>query len=98
KHYGRAAGMVQTGEAIGYVAAPVLGGLLLLSVQLHGVFLIDAASFLFSILTLLLVRIPATPKTNGVGTETKPSLLGEVAYGWRYLTSRRGLLALLIYF
>ena len=98
KHYGRAAGMVQTGEAIGYVAAPVLGGVLLLSVHLHGIFLIDFATFVFSIVTLLLVRVPSPVRMAGPETVARTSLLNEVAYGWRYLTSRRGLLALLIYF
>ena len=98
KHYGRAAGMVQTGEAIGYVASPVLGGVLLLSVHLHGIFLIDCATFLFSIVTLLLVRVPSPVRVAGPETAARTSLLNEVAYGWRYLTSRRGLLALLIYF
>jgi MFS transporter, DHA3 family, macrolide efflux protein len=97
RHYGRAAGMLQVGEALGHVVSPALGGLLLVSIALYGIFLIDFATFLFSICTLLLVRIPSPRKTSEV-IGTRKSLLHEVAYGWRYVTSRRGLLALLIFF
>lgn len=97
QHYGRAAGMVQTGEALGYIVSPVLGGVLLLAINLHGVFLTNFATFVFSILTLLLVRIPAPAKT-GEGAENEKSLWREVAYGWRYITARPGLMALLVFF
>lgn len=97
KHYGRAAGMLQTGEALSFVISPVLGGLLLEMIKLHGIFLVDFATFLFSILTLLLVRIPSPAKTSEAVAGEK-SLLREAAYGWRYITSRAGLMALLIFF
>lgn len=97
KHYGRAAGMMQTGEALGYVVSPFLGGILLTTIKLHGIFLVDFATFLFSILTLLLVRIPS-PAKIGQMKAAKESLLREVAFGWRYITSRPGLMALLVFF
>ncbi|HVG18804.1 MAG TPA: MFS transporter [Blastocatellia bacterium] len=97
KHYGRAAGMIQTGEALGYIVSPVLGGVLLITIQLHGVFFVDFATFLFSILTLFLVRIPSPPKAGEAAAAGK-SLLREAAYGWRYITSRPGLTALLVFF
>jgi DHA3 family macrolide efflux protein-like MFS transporter len=97
KHYGRAAGMVQTGDALSHIVSPVLGGILLTAIMLHGIFLVDFATFLFSILTLLLVRIPSPRKAEQVEA-AKKSLLREVAYGWRYITSRPGLMALLVFF
>lgn len=97
KNYGRAAGMVQTGEALSFVVSPVLGGVLLTIIHLHGIFLVDFATFLFSVFTLLLVRIPSPVKSVEV-EGTGKSLLREVAYGWRYITSRPGLMALLIFF
>ena len=93
KHYGRAAGMVQTGEALGSIASPFIGSALLLSINLHGIFIVNFATFLFSVLTLLLVRVPS-PARSGVGK----SLLREAADGWRYVASRPGLMALLIFF
>src|SRR5437868_12155237 len=53
------------------------------------------ATFVFSILTLWLVRIPSPAKTGEVGVADK-SLWREVAYGWRYITPRLGLMALLL--
>jgi MFS family permease len=97
KHYGRAAGMLQTGEALGFVVSPILGGILITTIKLNGIFLVDFATFLFSILTLLLVRIPSPVKTGEVAAGGK-SLLREAAYGWRYITSRPGLMALLVFF
>ena len=97
KHYGRAAGMVQTGEALGHLLSPVLGGVLLLTINLHGIFLVDFGTFLFSILTLLLVQIPSPAKLAEAGA-AKESLLREVAYGWKCITSRSGLMALLLFF
>src|SRR5437868_4601395 len=61
KHYGRAAGMVQTAEALSLIISPVLDGVLLLIIKLNGIFLVDCATFVFSILTLLLVRILPPP-------------------------------------
>ena len=95
KHLGRAAGMVQTGEALGLIVAPALGGVVLVSIGVYGIFLLDFAMKLFATVTLFLVRIPTPRKTV---EEIKWSLRNEIAYGWRYITSRRGLLALLIFF
>lgn len=96
-HYGRAAGMVQTGEALSYLVSPFLGGVLLLTINLSGIFFVDCATFLFSILTLWLVRIPSPAKTREHSDAGK-SLWREMAYGWRYITSRPGLMALLLFF
>jgi MFS family permease len=95
RHLGRAAGMVQTGEALGLIVSPALGGVVLVSIGVHGIFLLDFAMKLFATATLFLVRIPTPPKT---AEEIKPSLRSEIGYGWRYVTSRRGLLALLVFF
>lgn len=97
KHYVRAAGMVQTAEALSLIVSPVLGGVLLLTIKLNGIFLVDFATFIFSILALLLVRIPAPAKSDDTGAGGK-SIWREVAYGWRYITSRPGLMALMIFF
>lgn len=97
KHYGRAAGMVQTGEALGQIVSPAVGGVLLAVVSLQGIFLISFATFVFSILTLLSVRFPGAVR-SGDTVAAQKSLLREVAFGWSYVTSRPGLLALLIFF
>lgn len=97
KHLGRASGMVQVGEAVARIVAPAVAGLLVLTIQLQGVLLIDIATFLFSLVTLLIVRFPR-PETTIEGKVGKGSLLREAAYGWTYITARSGLLGLLIFF
>ncbi|MBW4632946.1 MAG: MFS transporter [Iphinoe sp. HA4291-MV1] len=96
QHLDRASGMIQLGQAIGQLLSPVLGGLLVVTIQLQGVILLDFASFLCALLTLLLVRFPKI-KTTGAEKLRKGSLLSEVAYGFSYITKRPGLLGLLIF-
>lgn len=97
KYFGRASGMVQLGEAATQLVAPVLGGVLITVIQLQGVILLDFATFLFSLLTLLLVQFPDAKATT-INTAGKSSLLKEITYGWFYITTRQGLLELLIFF
>lgn len=102
KNYSRAAGMSQMGMAISQVTGPVLGGLLLAAVGLRWVILIDFATFLIGVGTLLAVRIPKPPPADPDEDEEEGSaarsLVGEVRYGWRYLRRRGGLLGLLVLF
>lgn len=97
KHLGRASGMVQIGEAISQLISPIVAGALFVSAGMQGIILIDFITFGFAVLTLLIIRIPK-PKASSEGKEGKGSLLHEAAFGWKYITARRGLLALLFYF
>jgi MFS family permease len=97
KHLGRANGMVQLSQAIGYIAPPALAGFLVAKIQVQGVILIDLVTFAFAVLTLLFVRIPR-PEPIAEGQAGKSSLLREIAFGWTYLTARPGLLGILIVF
>ena len=92
---GRGSGMVQLGQAVGQIAAPVLAGVFVLTIGINGVLVIDFATYVFAVGTLALVHIPraeATPDQTGKG-----SLGREIAYGWSYLTSRPGLLGLMLF-
>ena len=97
QHLGRVSGMTQLGESVAQLISPVLGGILLMTIHLQGVLLIDVATFLFSLVTLFLVRFP-NAKTTTSGEARKTSLLQEVAYGWNYITARPGLVGLLTFF
>lgn len=95
EHLGRAAGMVQIGEAISQLAAPAIAGAMLVNVGLPGVLLTDFATFAFAVGTLFFVRFPRPqPQTAEVGK--KPSLLKDAAFGWNYILARPGLLGLLL--
>lgn len=97
QHLVRANGITEAGEAIVLLIAPLLAGVLLVSIQLHGVILIDLATFIFALVTLLSVQIPNV-KTTTAGETRKGSWLREATYGWTYISVRPGLLGLLIFF
>lgn len=94
---GRAAGMVQIGQAISQLLSPALAGALFVVTGLWSIILIDFATFAFAVLTLLFVRIPS-PKSSTEDKAGKLPLREELTYGWRYIRARSGLMGLLIYF
>ena len=94
---GRAGGMVQIGEAISNLVAPAAAGALYVTTGLIGVIAIDFATYLFAVLTLLLVRVPS-PERSAAGEEGKGSIWKEAIYGWTYISARAGLLGLLFIF
>jgi hypothetical protein len=70
-----------------------LGGALVVTIGLHGVVLIDFATFLFAVTTLLLVRFP-----NTLFIKQEEPLLREVVRGWHYIRKRHGLVAMIAFF
>ena len=96
KHFGRASGLVATGDSLGLLLSPLLGGLLLVLIQVQGIFLIDFATFIFAVATLLLVRIPQPLKS--AHAPANESLFKEIRYGFAYVIARPGLLGLLLFF
>jgi MFS family permease len=98
EQYGRANGFVQMGEALTQIAGPALAGLLYVSIHLGKMALIDFATYFFSgLLLILFVRIPRPPHTDE-GHQAKGSVWQEIRFGWQYITARRGLFSLLLYF
>jgi MFS family permease len=96
KYFGRASGMIATGDALGLILSPMLGALLVVWVKIQGVFLIDFATFIFASATLLSVRFPRPPER--VEVTAKKSLSRDVRDGWAHLSARPGLLGLLVFF
>jgi MFS transporter, DHA3 family, macrolide efflux protein len=97
EHLGRAGGLAQLGEAVAQIASPSLAGVLIGVIGVGGVMLIDLATLVFAILTLMVVRVPS-PAPTEEGKAGQGSLLREAAYGWRYIRARPGLLGLLLLF
>jgi MFS family permease len=97
RHLGRANGMLQFGQAVTGVVAPLAGGLMLVSIGLAGVVLVDFATFAFALAVLGLVRFPR-PKVSAEGLESRGSLWREAAMGWSFIHRRAGLWGLLLYF
>lgn len=96
KQFGRANGMVQVGQAVARIGAPVLGGILLLAVNIKGIVLIDFATFIFAAVTLLIARIPRAKRSVEAGQERR--YWKDVAYGLTYIRRQHGLLGLMILF
>jgi len=97
---GRASGMVQMGLAVSDLFAPLLAGVLVMQIDLSGVFLIDFSTFLFAVTTLLLVNLSGQAQPAPSLQSTKwdvPGLLKETRLGWNYVAARTGLLGLLVY-
>lgn len=94
---GRFNGLIQLGVALPKIVSPLLAGLLIEVVHLGGILLLDCATFLVGIATLLSVRLPR-PAPAARREETGGSLLREATEGWRFLKARTGLLAVLLFF
>jgi MFS transporter, DHA3 family, macrolide efflux protein len=94
---GRTSGLMQLGMAFPGVVGPLLAGALIVAVGLRGVLVVDLVTFAFGIVTLLVVRFPRAPQ-SAESAAARGSLLREIAFGWTYLRTRPGLLALLYTF
>jgi MFS family permease len=98
EQYGRANGFVQLGEALPQIAGPAIAGALYVAIRLGNMALIDFATYLFSVVVMLLfVRIPNPPRTAD-GHQAKGSIWKEMGFGWHYIVRRKGLLSLLLFF
>lgn len=95
RHLGRANGMAQLAEAAAQILAPLLAGALVMSIGRQGVVLIDFASYLFAVVTLLAVRMPP-PVVTQEGASHRGSLWREARSGWSFIHRRPGLLAVLM--
>lgn len=97
EHYGRASGLIQFADAAARILAPLIAAALISVIGLQGIIMIDLATFLVAVTTLLIVRIPHPP-ANPELVMAHRSFWHEVSYGWTYIISRPGLLALLLFF
>jgi MFS transporter, DHA3 family, macrolide efflux protein len=94
----RANGLIQLGQALEMVLAPLLAGLLFIAIGLRGIILIDFITYFFALAALILVRIPQPAVAKVQEQSRKSQLWSDMLFGWRYLVSRSGLFSLLLYF
>jgi MFS family permease len=95
--FGRVNGLMQLGSGVGQMVAPVLAGALIGLAGLRAVLIVDLATFLFAVGTLLATQFPQLKSTSDkVGQ--KRSLISDLRAGWRYIVARPGLVALLVVF
>lgn len=91
----RANGLMSLMYGISIIIAPTLGGFLLSILQLPGIILLHITNVLIAVVSLMLVRFPQV-NTSDVATD-RGSFVNETTYGFKYLTSRPGLLGLVLF-
>ena len=94
--YTRTSGMRSLASSVSQVLAPVFAGVMLRLIDIGGVMLVDIATFLIAVTTLLIVRIPHPTATQKDSTESQ--MWREIGFGFRYIRHRHGLLGLVILF
>ena len=95
EQYARASGLRSMADDGARVLAPFLAGLLIGWIGVQGVMLVDAATFLVAIVTLMIVRVPAL-QAMVLGRER--DFLAEMRVGFDYIFRRPGLLGLTLHF
>lgn len=95
RHLGRINGLFQINFAMA-AAAPVLGGILLSTIDVTGVLLIDIATFLVAASALLVVRLPESVTRPG-GETVRRTVLQDLRHAFQYLRERPGLLWLIAF-
>ncbi|HET7355038.1 MAG TPA: MFS transporter [Nocardioidaceae bacterium] len=96
-------GTSSTLESLAFFAGPALGALLIGVADVPVVFLLNAATFVWSMLFVLRVRVPAstrpepaTPEPGGDAQDTRPGFLGETVAGFRTIGKDRDLLVVTV--
>jgi len=97
EHYGRTSGMLSLAESFSAIAAPILAGLLLVTIGLDGILLIDVITFMIAVGVGLFVYIPQ-PAATTVGQVARSSLWQESLFGFRYIWARPSLLGMQLIF
>ncbi|MEH2084991.1 MAG: MFS transporter [Nostoc sp.] len=95
QHLNRANGLMSLMFGISIIIAPTLGGVLLSIVNFQGIILFHVMAVFIAVVSLMLVRFPQV-NTSDVAT-AKSSFLSEATYGFKYLTTRPGLLGLVLF-
>ena len=92
----RANGMVQASFAIAKIAAPAIAGLLMKFFALETILLIDTATFIIAIISLIGVRFPQL-KRRRARKKVIDSVISDTLAGWNYIILRPGLARLVAF-
>jgi len=90
KHLSRVSGLNQALQGLAAIAAPPLGALLLDVLPVQFVLAIDVGTAALAILALAFVHVPQPERASAAGA--KPSVLGDVREGLRFLRGWPGML------
>ena len=93
RHLQRAHARDDGADAVAMSAGPALGGLLVSAIGAPLAVLVDAASYLYSAMTLSRIRMDEPPATGGT---TARALMGEIREGVRWIYRGSGLATLAV--
>jgi MFS family permease len=93
--YTRVSGMRSLSTSIGEIGAPLLAGMSISVIGLAGVMLVDLATFIIAVSTLLWVRIPHPTEVEEPMAKSRATW-GDMGVGFGYILQRPGLVGLLI--
>ncbi|MBD2165570.1 MFS transporter [Calothrix membranacea FACHB-236] len=94
QHYTRASSLQFLSGYGSNIIAPAIAGYLYTVIGFIGIWLIDIFTFVIAISSLLLVSIPQAPLTTK--NESVANVRQDLGFGWRYITTHKSLLALLV--
>ncbi len=104
EHLSRANGMSQVSRATAKILGPTLAGVLVVNMGINNVLVIDFATFLFALGTLVIARFPDVEDTptnelayGDRATAQLEQLWQEMTSGWDYIVQRSGLLKLTLF-
>ncbi|MEH1843455.1 MAG: MFS transporter [Nostoc sp.] len=95
QHYSRVSSLNFISNSSSYIIAPALAGVLYPEIGLIGILIIDIATFVLAVTTVLLVHIPQ-PSITEVHTQSRTSFKQDLVFGWHYITKSPSLFAMLI--
>jgi amino acid adenylation domain-containing protein len=93
QYLGHAMGLAQLSNGFAQLLMPVIAAGLLAAIQLSGILVLDVASYVFAIVSLLFVRFP-----DLMGWRPREPLLTAIAGGLKYSWNHRGFRTMLLYF
>ena len=94
EHYARAQGMLGLAGSLSGILGPLLGAALLGLIGFANIMLIDIATLVVALTTLLMVRVPPPPASDEKEGGKPIPLWRQSLYGFRYIWERRGLLGM----
>ena len=97
KHFARASALLSVAQNGSTILAPVIAAILIATIGIGGIFILDAASFLVAVGTLLGVSIPQPPATE-LGRRSHGNIFQEAGFSFRYILRIPSLLGLQLTF
>jgi MFS transporter, DHA3 family, macrolide efflux protein len=91
--YSRSSGLLTLATYLSTVASPILASILLPIAGLAGIFSLDILTFVFGVITMMLITIPQ-PKRQLDETSKQQSFWQESLFGMRYILNNPSLLSL----